>query len=262
MTKHPQDPQRVPACSLATGPTKGWEGCPPGPAAHEAGPGGLGGLGATQRGHLSPNPKKLHAKASSFLRWPSVQGARASELRKYLGHIMVPQEDGQKCRVAGTRVSVSCRRPTLTASALIWHWTPPPSCQRGPEPQGKLVMPPTLPSPPAHEGRLARSSFYLDLPVLPDLVDLDLLSVGQGVVQGLWGRLLQLTGGWRRAHHGLCREVHTGLRDQPRLSPPLPSPAAQGGRGSPPSWTWQLLDVQRHEQQLFTRQRSLTCGQR
>ena len=61
---------------------------------------------------------------------------------------MVPQEDGQKCRVAGTRVSVSCRRPTLTASALIWHWTPPPSCERGPEPQGKLVMPPTQPPPP------------------------------------------------------------------------------------------------------------------
>lgn len=149
---------------------------------------------------------------------------------------MVPpgrRAEVQNCRDHKGWVSVSCRRPTLTASALIWHWTPPLSCQGGPEPQGKLVMPPTLPSPPAHEARLARSTYYLDLPVLPDLVDLDLLGVGQGVVQGLWGRLLQLTGGRRRAHHGLCREVHTGLRDQPRLSPPLPSPAPTGRKGEP-----------------------------
>ena len=103
---------------------------------------------------------------------------------------MVPpgrRAEVQNCRDHKGWVSVSCRRPTLTASALIWHWTPPLSCQGGPEPQGKLVMPPTLPSPPAHEARLARSTYYLDLPVLPDLVDLDLLGVGQGVVQGLWG---------------------------------------------------------------------------
>lgn len=141
--------------------------------------------------------------------------------------------EGQSCRDHKGWVSVSCRRATLTASALIWHWIPPPSCQWGPELQGKLVMPLILPSPPAHEGRLARSTYYLDLPVLPDLVDLDLLGIGQGVVQGLWGWLLQLTGGRWRAHHGLCREVHMCLRDQPRLSPPLPSPAPTGRKGKP-----------------------------
>lgn len=185
---------------------------------------------------MSPNPNRLHAKASSFLRWPSVQGACASELRIYLGYITVPPgrlAEVHSCRDHKGWVSVSCRRTTLTASALIWHWIPPPSCQWGPELQGKLVMPLTLPSPPAHEGRLARSTYYLDLPVLPDLVDLDLLGIGQGVVQGLWGRLLQLTGGRWRAHHGLCREVHMCLRDQPRLSPPLPSPAPTGRKGKP-----------------------------
>lgn len=73
--KHPQDPQGVPALSLwprdprrverdvhlgkqRTGRARqaGWAG-------HHA------------EGHLSPNPKGLHAKASGFLRWPSVQGA-------------------------------------------------------------------------------------------------------------------------------------------------------------------------------------------
>lgn len=121
----------------------------------------------------------------------------------------------------------------MTASALICHWNLPPSCQWGPELQEKLVVPLNLPSPPAHEGRLERSTYYLDLPVFPDLVDLDLLGIGQGVVQGLWGRLLQLTGGRRRAHHGLCREVHMCLRDQPRLSPPPPSPAPTGREGKP-----------------------------
>lgn len=50
----PGSPESSCPPSLATGPTKGWEGCPPGPAAHEAGPGGLGVLGATQRGTCHP----------------------------------------------------------------------------------------------------------------------------------------------------------------------------------------------------------------
>ena len=47
----------------------------------------------------------------------------------------------------------------------------------------------------------------MDLSVLSDLVDLDLLGVGQGVVQGLRRGLWYLTRGWRRAHHALCGET-------------------------------------------------------
>lgn len=43
---------------------------------------------------------------------------------------------------------------------------------------------------------------YLDLAVLSDLVDLDLLGVGQGVVQGLRRGLRHLAGGGWRAHQG------------------------------------------------------------
>ena len=116
------------------------------------------------------------------------------------------------------------RRPTLTISTWTpsqgvsgiqkcresWSWRPSPRF-------------PAVPSPSTRKGKLGRSTYYLDLSVLPDLVDLDLLRVGQGVVQGLRRGLLQLTGGRRRAHHGLCGEMHTSLSCQPGAEPELPA---------------------------------------
>ena len=75
---------------------------------------------------------------------------------------------------------------------------------------GKLVV--ALPPPPPHpaaEADWREGTYYLDLSVLADLVDLDLLGIGQGVVQGLRRGLLQLAGGGRRAHQGLCGERRT-----------------------------------------------------
>lgn len=62
---------------------------------------------------------------------------------------------------------------------------------------------PGLPSPPWRQNS-EKGTYYLDLSVLSDLVDLDLLGVGQGVVKGLWWGLRHLTGGGWRAHHSLC----------------------------------------------------------
>lgn len=49
-------------------------------------------------------------------------------------------------------------------------------------------------------------------------MDLDLLGVGQGVVQGLRLGLWYLTSGWRRAHHALCGETDHA-QDQPADKP-------------------------------------------
>jgi hypothetical protein len=70
----------------------------------------------------------------------------------------------------------------------------------------------SLPAPRRHIRE--KGTYYLHLSVLSNLVDLHLLRVGQGIVQGLWLWLLELTGGRWSAHHSLCGVQGAGVVTQ------------------------------------------------
>lgn len=90
-------------------------------------------------------------------------------------------------------------------------------------PTGRAPAPAPAPSPhPFRRQTDEKGTYYLDLSVLSDLVDLDLLGASQGVVQGLWRGLRQLTGGGRGAHHGLCGEGQKASGTSPRRAAPAP----------------------------------------
>lgn len=108
----------------------------------------------------------------------------------------------------------------LTTSTLKWYVDLTPSyhsmtqkCRGGWWWPSPLAMPqphPSLPWPSWRQNS-EKGTYYLDLSVFSDLVDLDLLGIGQGIVQGLRRGLWHLTGGGRCAQHGLCREVQKAL---------------------------------------------------
>lgn len=118
--------------------------------------------------------------------------------------------------------------------------------QHNPETQRTLVVapPPHRPCPspslpsPLWTQTNEKGTYYLDLSVLSNLVDLDLLGIGQGVVQGLGRGLRHLTGGGWCGHHGLCGEVQKALATSRRQTRPamctppgfLPSPAPHSQR--------------------------------
>lgn len=153
----------------------------------------------------------------------------------------------------GNRPHLGDAEPTPRTTSLDWRSDLTPSYHgttrkrrgsRGP-PAPPATPPPCLPWPRWRQTS-EKGTYYLDLSVLSDLVDLDLLGVGQGVVQGLWWRLRHLAGGGRRAHHGLCREVQRasatsgGQASHGHASglPSLPSTTfPQRGKETPPSRT-------------------------
>lgn len=86
---------------------------------------------------------------------------------------------------------------------------------------------PSLPQVPPTTTR--EDTYYLDLAVFANLVYLDLLGIGQGIMQGLWW-WLELAGRWRCAQNRLC--MGGGWVSMVRGQDPFPrcSAKALGGR--------------------------------
>lgn len=112
--------------------------------------------------------------------------------------------------------------PPLTTSTLTWHSSLIPGYPGDPEAHREPISPlPGAPSPlrPPSNSFWQKGTYYLDLSVLSDLVDLDLLGIGQGVVQGLRLGLGHLSGGRRCGHDALCGETDA-LRAASRRAAP------------------------------------------